>query len=208
MEKEENIDQDINTTDLTDGEKEPENQLNENQKNSDEKKEFSSEDKIKELEDKYMSILTEILLENNEIHKSLENVEKEINETSVTYSVLRIWALVCLIPLIIAWAKRLHDVGMSAWWLITIVVPLFVSFIRGDSASNRYGEYSSNERMFAKLWGAFSAFEKSFSGMGLFISKQITFSFKEILYDSSEGFRAEQNCNEANAWEKLSLRYA
>ena len=108
--------------------------------------------------------------------------EKEINETSVTYSVLRIWALVCLIPLIIAWAKRLHDVGMSAWWLITIVVPLFVSFIRGDSASNRYGEYSSNERMFAKLWGAFSAFEKSFSGMGLFISKQITFSFKEILW--------------------------
>ena len=108
--------------------------------------------------------------------------EKEINETSVTYSVLRIWALVCLIPLIIAWAKRLHDVGMSAWWLITIVVPLFVSFMRGDSASNRYGEYSSNERMFAKLWGAFSAFEKSFSGMGLFISKQITFSFKEILW--------------------------
>ena len=41
--------------------------------------EISSEN-IKELEDKYMSILTEILLENNEIHKSLENVEKEINE--------------------------------------------------------------------------------------------------------------------------------
>ena len=60
MEKEENIDQDINTTDLTDGEKEPENQLNENQKNSDEKKEFSSEDKIKELEDKLARTFAEM----------------------------------------------------------------------------------------------------------------------------------------------------
>ena len=36
-------------------------------------------DSIKELEDKYMNILTKILLENNEIHKYLEDAEKEIN---------------------------------------------------------------------------------------------------------------------------------
>ena len=111
--------------------------------------------------------------------------EKEISDTSVTYSVLRIWAFVCAIPLIIALAKRLHDVGMSAWWLITIVVPLFVLFIRGDGANNRYGESSSNARMLAKLWGAFSAFGKSYSGVRLFISKQTIFSLKEILWVST-----------------------
>ena len=111
--------------------------------------------------------------------------EKEISDTSVTYSVLRIWAFVCVIPLIIALAKRLHDVGMSAWWLITIVVPLFVLFIRGDGANNRYGESSSNARMLAKLWGAFSAFGKSYSGVRLFISKQTIFSLKEILWVST-----------------------
>ncbi|MDP6892103.1 MAG: efflux RND transporter permease subunit [Verrucomicrobiota bacterium] len=111
--------------------------------------------------------------------------EKEISDTSVTYSVLRIWAFVCLIPLIIALAKRLHDVGMSAWWLITIFVPLIVSFVRGDSASNRYGETSSNEHLLAKIWGSYSAFRKSYSGMRSFISKQPLYSVKESVWIST-----------------------
>jgi len=97
--------------------------------------------------------------------------EKEINDTSVAYSVLRIWAWVCLVPLIIAWAKRLHDVGMSAWWLITIVVPFFVSFVRGDSELNRYGESNTEDQKLAKLWGSFGAFVNSYKGIKIFFSR-------------------------------------
>ena len=97
--------------------------------------------------------------------------EKEINDTSVAYSVLRIWAWVCLVPLIIAWAKRLHDVGMSAWWLITIVVPIFVSFVRGDSELNRYGESNTEDQKLTKLWGSFGAFVNSYKGIKIFFSR-------------------------------------
>ena len=97
--------------------------------------------------------------------------EKEINDTSVAYSVLRIWAWVCLVPLIIAWAKRLHDVGMSAWWLITIVVPFFVSFVRGDSELNRYGESNTEDQKLTKLWGSFGAFVNSYKGIKIFFSR-------------------------------------
>ena len=97
--------------------------------------------------------------------------EKEINDTSVAYSVLRIWAWVCLVPLIIAWAKRLHDVGMSAWWLITIVVPIFVSFVRGDSELNRYGESNTEDQNLTKLWGSFGAFVNSYKGIKIFFSR-------------------------------------
>ena len=97
--------------------------------------------------------------------------EKEINDTSVAYSVLRIWAWVCLVPLIIAWAKRLHDVGMSAWWLITIVVPFFVSFVRGDSELNRYGESNTEDQNLTKLWGSFGAFVNSYKGIKIFFSR-------------------------------------
>ena len=44
-----------------------------------------------------------------------------------------------LLPSSAIWFRRLHDVGWSGWWFLTIVVPVFIAFIKGDDGPNDYG---------------------------------------------------------------------
>jgi uncharacterized membrane protein YhaH (DUF805 family) len=37
-------------------------------------------------------------------------------------------------------SKRAHDVGISGWWQIVPLVPLYLLFKEGDFGSNRFGE--------------------------------------------------------------------
>jgi uncharacterized membrane protein YhaH (DUF805 family) len=37
-------------------------------------------------------------------------------------------------------SKRAHDVGISGWWQIVPLVPLYLIFKEGDFGSNRFGE--------------------------------------------------------------------
>ena len=48
---------------------------------------------------------------------------------AVAMSVFSFWQLVCFIPGIIALAKRLHDLGRTAWWLLAAAAPPFVAMI-------------------------------------------------------------------------------
>ena len=52
--------------------------------------------------------------------------------------------LLLLVPLLAAGARRLHDCGLSGWWLLLVLVPcgnvaLLFYFIRGSQGDNRYG---------------------------------------------------------------------
>lgn len=48
-----------------------------------------------------------------------------------------------LIPLywinITLYIRRLHDINMRGWWILTIIVPFIVSFFQGDKEENRFG---------------------------------------------------------------------
>lgn len=63
------------------------------------------------------------------------------------------WAVVA-VPMVAAWAARLHDRGLSAWWLLLNLVPLVGSLalvasagvLRGDDGPNSYGPPPSGMR--------------------------------------------------------------
>jgi uncharacterized membrane protein YhaH (DUF805 family) len=44
-----------------------------------------------------------------------------------------------LLPSTAVAIRRLHDVGWSGWWLLTIVLPVFMAFVKGDDGQNDYG---------------------------------------------------------------------
>ena len=44
-----------------------------------------------------------------------------------------------LVPFTAVSVRRLHDVGRSGWWLITLVPPLFFALMKGDEDPNDYG---------------------------------------------------------------------
>jgi uncharacterized membrane protein YhaH (DUF805 family) len=44
-----------------------------------------------------------------------------------------------LLPSVAVAIRRLHDVGWSGWWLLTIVPPVFMAFMKGDDGPNDYG---------------------------------------------------------------------
>ncbi len=46
--------------------------------------------------------------------------EDEVVFGAVAMSVFSFWALVCFIPALITLAKRLHDLGWAAWWLLAV----------------------------------------------------------------------------------------
>ena len=50
--------------------------------------------------------------------------EDEVVYGAVAMSVLGIWQLICYVPVLIALAKRLHDLGQAAWWLLTVLFPV------------------------------------------------------------------------------------
>ncbi|HIG28080.1 MAG TPA: DUF805 domain-containing protein [Verrucomicrobiales bacterium] len=93
-------------------------------------------------------------------------VDDPRSDPNIVYSALAFTTFkVCLIafawPVYIALAKRLHDRGKSAWWLLA-VFPLFEAlFARGDSGDNRFESASPDKQRLDRLWGAFHAFNTS-----------------------------------------------
>lgn len=59
---------------------------------------------------------------------------------------LLIWCPVWILSA--SWAKRLHDIGVTGWYQLILLVPVFnylmlvVFFLPGTSAANKYGERS------------------------------------------------------------------
>ena len=57
---------------------------------------------------------------------------------------LLIWCPVWILSA--SWAKRLHDIGVTGWYQLILLVPVFnylmlvVFFLPGTSAANKYGE--------------------------------------------------------------------
>lgn len=62
--------------------------------------------------------------------------------------VAAIFCLFCLIPNLAVTARRLHDVGLSGWWSLAILIPLgwlgllFALVKKGDLEENKYGSPS------------------------------------------------------------------
>lgn len=50
-----------------------------------------------------------------------------------------IFSIVTMLPSIAVIVRRLHDVNMSGWLLLTIVVPFFAVFFKSDMKENKYG---------------------------------------------------------------------
>lgn len=57
------------------------------------------------------------------------------------------YSLIILLPTLAVGARRLHDLGRSAWWLLIGLVPLIGWIVliiwyasRGDNGPNRFGE--------------------------------------------------------------------
>jgi len=62
----------------------------------------------------------------------------------VMYGVLSIFVFIW-IPVTL-YIRRLHDVNMSGWWCLAIIVPIIVQFIKGCKEENKFGKASkSNE---------------------------------------------------------------
>ena len=88
-------------------------------------------------------------------------IDENVAYGALAGTVFTVWVAACAWPLFIALAKRLHDRGKSAWWLLA-VFPLFESlFLPGDPGDNRFGPSAPDSQRLAKLWGAFRAFDES-----------------------------------------------
>ena len=88
-------------------------------------------------------------------------IDENVAYGALAGTVFTVWVAACAWPLFITLAKRLHDRGKSAWWLLA-VFPLFESlFLPGDPGDNRFGPSAPDSQRLAKLWGAFRAFDES-----------------------------------------------
>ena len=88
-------------------------------------------------------------------------IDENVAYGALADTVFTVWVAACAWPLFIALAKRLHDRGKSAWWLLA-VFPLFESlFLPGDPGDNRFGPSAPDSQRLAKLWGTFRAFDES-----------------------------------------------
>ena len=88
-------------------------------------------------------------------------IDENVAYRAMAGTVFTVWVAACAWPLFIALAKRLHDRGKSAWWLLADF-PLFESlFLPGDPGDNRFGPSAPDSQRLAKLWGTFRAFDES-----------------------------------------------
>ena len=47
-------------------------------------------------------------------------------------------SILLIVPFLAVSVRRLHDVNMSGWWVLTLIVPLVVSFMKGTEGPNKY----------------------------------------------------------------------
>ena len=89
------------------------------------------------------------------------DILEKISYGASAMAVVGVWMSVCAWPMFVALAKRLHDRGKSAWWLLTLF-PFFEGlFLPGGAGENRFGPSAQNNPRLAKLWGSFRAFDES-----------------------------------------------
>ena len=113
------------------------------------------------------------------------DILEKISYGTSAMAVVGVWMNVCAWPMFVSLAKRLHDLGQSAWWLLAflpILLPLALAVsvlllaiccipaailtilllvIPGGAGDNRYGPSAENNPRLAKLWGSFRAFDES-----------------------------------------------
>ena len=113
------------------------------------------------------------------------DILEKISYGASAMAVVGVWMNVCAWPMFVSLAKRLHDLGQSAWWLLAflpILLPVFAPVsvlllaiccipaailtilllvIPGGAGDNRYGPSAENNPRLAKLWGSFRAFDES-----------------------------------------------
>ena len=113
------------------------------------------------------------------------NILEKISYGASAMAVVGVWMNVCAWPMFVSLAKRLHDLGQSAWWLLAflpILLPLALAVsvlllaiccipaailtilllvIPGGAGDNRFGPSAENNPRLAKLWGSFRAFDES-----------------------------------------------
>ncbi|NCB50075.1 MAG: DUF805 domain-containing protein [Alphaproteobacteria bacterium] len=54
-------------------------------------------------------------------------------------SIYLLYSLYTIIPGLSVLVRRLHDVNMRGWWILTIIVPIIMIFVKGNKGSNRFG---------------------------------------------------------------------
>ena len=113
------------------------------------------------------------------------DILEKISYGASAMAVVGVWMNVCAWPMFVSLAKRLHDLGQSAWWLLAflpILLPLALAVsvlllaiccipaailtilllvIPGGAGDNRFGPSAENNPRLAKLWGSFRAFDES-----------------------------------------------
>ena len=113
------------------------------------------------------------------------NILEKISYGASAMAVVGVWMNVCAWPMFVSLAKRLHDLGQSAWWLLAFlpillpvalavsvlllaiccipaaILTILLLVIPGGAGDNRYGPSAENNPRLAKLWGSFRAFDES-----------------------------------------------
>jgi uncharacterized membrane protein YhaH (DUF805 family) len=55
--------------------------------------------------------------------------------------------LILFLPSLGVSVRRMHDVGRSGWWLLTILPPIYFIFVKSKPGPNRYGPYPLKDEM-------------------------------------------------------------
>lgn len=53
--------------------------------------------------------------------------------------------LVCFLPLLMVWIRRMHDIGKSGWWCLVPVANYFLALKKSDEGENQYGEPAKDD---------------------------------------------------------------
>ncbi|HEY9167981.1 MAG TPA: DUF805 domain-containing protein [Lutibacter sp.] len=67
----------------------------------------------------------------------------EFGLTFIIFCILALIPFVNLFALFPLWAqgaKRCHDVGISGWWQLIPLCPIYLLFAKGNAGANTYGE--------------------------------------------------------------------
>ena len=57
-----------------------------------------------------------------------------------------IYSLIIIFPSFGVTIRRLHDINMSGWWLLTVVIPMVTVFFKSDMKENKYGSIPEGVR--------------------------------------------------------------
>jgi uncharacterized membrane protein YhaH (DUF805 family) len=61
-----------------------------------------------------------------------------LNVAEIAY-IAHLYSLAVLVPSIAVWARRMHDVGKSGWYMLIPIYNIVLAASAGDPAQNSYG---------------------------------------------------------------------